>query len=110
MNRPWLALIGCENRGSCLLGLSRQWRSNAERPQLLSSVSIGMQGDKGVTFKRLRLGDDQFKEENWPTEFALYRTILEQRLRLPGGAPPLSHMDLLWSSQVFKSKRLALVG
>src|SRR6266704_981357 len=60
---------------SDLLALTRQWRSNADRPQLLSSVSIGRQSDKGITFKRLRLDDDQFKDATWPAEFALYRTI-----------------------------------
>jgi two-component system sensor histidine kinase SenX3 len=75
-----------------LLELTRQWRSAADHPQLLRSVSIGTQGDKGVVFKRLYLKDDQkddqFREETWPNEFALYRTIIEKRLRMPGGEPP----------------------
>lgn len=71
-----------------LLELAKQWRSTADRPQLLSSISIGKQTDKGVVFKRLRSGDGEFREETWPNQFALYRTIIEKRLRMPGGEPP----------------------
>jgi two-component system sensor histidine kinase SenX3 len=82
-----------------LLELTRQWRSTADRPQLLKSIGIGTQsdaGDKGTVFKRLRPNygqkegqkDSQFQEETWPNEFALYRTIIEKRLRMPGGEPP----------------------
>lgn len=74
-----------------LLELSRQWRSAAAHPQLLGSISIGMQSTKGMVFKRLRptygQQEDQFKEEPWPDEFALYRTIIEERLLMPGGEP-----------------------
>src|SRR5450432_2062046 len=81
---------------SSLLHLTRQWRSASDRPQLLSSISIGSQTDAGVVFKRLHLkhepseaqNEDQFKEEPWPNEFALYRKIIEKRLRMPGGEPP----------------------
>jgi len=74
-----------------LLTLTSHWRSAAERPQLLRSISVGTQTDKGFVFKRLSLKDqhdDHFKEETWPDEFAFYRTILEKRLRMPGGEPP----------------------
>ncbi|HXM35848.1 MAG TPA: HAMP domain-containing sensor histidine kinase [Pyrinomonadaceae bacterium] len=74
---------------SSLFELTRQWRNAADRPQLLNTIGIGTQSDKGIVFKRLRPGDDQFREEAWPNEFALYRTIIEKRLRLPGGELPL---------------------
>jgi signal transduction histidine kinase len=67
----------------------KRWRSTSDRPQLLASISIGMQSDKGVVFRRLRTGDNQFKTEDWPNEFFVYRRVLEERLRLPGGQPPL---------------------
>jgi hypothetical protein len=75
--------------------LTKRWRLTADRPQLLKSISIGAQSDpgsKGTVFKRLRPSQDQqadqFIQENWPDEFVLYRTIIEKRLRLPGGEPP----------------------
>jgi signal transduction histidine kinase len=37
----------------------------------------------------VQTGDNQFKTEDWPNEFVVYRRILEERLRLPGGQPPL---------------------
>src|SRR5205814_5105338 len=55
----------------------------------LASISIGTQSDKGVVFRRLPAGDNQFKTEDWPNEFVVYRRILEERLRLPGGQSPL---------------------
>jgi len=67
----------------------RRWQSISDRPQLLASISIGTQSDKGVVFRRLQADDDQFKTEDWPNEFVVYRRILEERLRLPGGQPPL---------------------
>lgn len=72
-----------------LTDLSTQWRSSSDRPLLLSSVSIGIESDRGAVFKRLATGEKQFQDEAWPDELALYRTILEKRLRMPGGAPPL---------------------
>src|SRR5437016_551730 len=68
---------------------ARRWQSTSDRPQLLASISIGTQSDKGVVFRRLQTGDNQFKTEDWPNEFAVYRRILEDRLRLPGGQSPL---------------------
>jgi signal transduction histidine kinase len=68
---------------------ARRWHSTSDRPQLLASISIGTQGDKGVVFRRLRTGDNQFKTEDWPNEFVVYRRILEERLRLPEGQSPL---------------------
>ena len=68
---------------------ARRWHSTSDRPQLLASISIGTQSYKGVVFRRLRTGDNQFKTEDWPNEFVVYRRILEERLRLPGGQPPL---------------------
>jgi signal transduction histidine kinase len=83
---------------SSLLELARQWRSTTDRPQLLKSISIGSEGenDKVIIFKRLQLQPDQvgnqavahFAEEAWPDEFAIYRAILEKRLRLDGGDRP----------------------
>lgn len=68
---------------------ARRWHSTSDRPQLLASISIGTQSDKGVVFRRLQTGDNQFKTEDWPNEFVVYRRVLEERLRLPGGQPPL---------------------
>jgi signal transduction histidine kinase len=67
----------------------RRWQTTSDRPQLLASIGVGTQSDKGVVFRRLQTGDNQFKTEDWPNEFVVYRRILEERLRLPGGQPPL---------------------
>ncbi len=78
-----------------MIEIARRWQSTSDRPQLLASVSIGTQGDKGgkgdkgVVFRRLRMGDGQFRTEDWPNQFSVYRRALEERLRLPGGRPPL---------------------
>lgn len=74
-----------------MIETAKRWRSTADRPQLLSSLSLGTQSDKGVVFRRLQIGDNnQFKTEDWPNEFVEYRHVLEERLRLPpGGEPPL---------------------
>jgi signal transduction histidine kinase len=71
-----------------MIEIARRWHSTSDRPQLLASISIGMQSDKGVAFRRLQMGDNQFKTEDWPTEFVVYRRVLEERLRLSGGQPP----------------------
>src|SRR5438034_9915287 len=68
---------------------ARRWHSTSDRPQLLASISIGTQSDQGVVFRRLLTGDNQFRTEDWPNEFVVYRRVLEERLRLPGGQPPL---------------------
>jgi signal transduction histidine kinase len=67
----------------------RRWHATSDRPQLLASISIGTQSDKGVVFRRMQNGEDQFKTEDWPNEFIAYRRVLEERLRSPGGQPPL---------------------
>jgi signal transduction histidine kinase len=67
----------------------RRWQTTSDRPQLLASIGVGTQSDKGVVFRRLQTSDNQFKTKDWPNEFAVYRRILEERLRLPGGQPPL---------------------
>lgn len=72
-----------------MIEITRRWQSTSDRPQLLASISIGTQSDKRVVFRRLQTGDDQFKTEDWPNEFVVYRRVLEERLRLPGGQPPL---------------------
>jgi signal transduction histidine kinase len=72
-----------------MIEITKRWHNTSDRPQLLASISIGTQSDKGVVFRRLQKGDNQFKTEDWPNEFVLYRRILEERLRLPGGQPPL---------------------
>lgn len=69
---------------------AQRWRSTSDRPQLLGSISIGTQSDKGVVFRRLQTSDNQFKTEGWPNEFVVYRRILEERLPLPGNQSPLS--------------------
>lgn len=72
-----------------LIESARRWHSTSDRPQLLASISIGTQSDKGVIFRRLQTGDNQFKTEDWPGEFVVYRRILEERPRLPVGQSPL---------------------
>ena len=72
-----------------MIEMTRRWQSNSDRPQLLASISIGTQSDKGVVFRRLQMGDNQFKTEDWPNEFVVYRRVLEERLRLPGSESPL---------------------
>src|SRR5436190_14284672 len=67
-----------------LIESARRWHSISDRPQLLASISIGTQSDKGVVFRRLQMRDDQFRTEDWPNESIVYRRILEERLRLPG--------------------------
>jgi signal transduction histidine kinase len=66
-----------------------EWRATSDHSQLLRSVSLGTESPNGLTFKRLRLGDEQFTEQSWPEALTLYRTILQERLRMPGGEPPL---------------------
>ncbi|HEV7747242.1 MAG TPA: HAMP domain-containing sensor histidine kinase [Pyrinomonadaceae bacterium] len=73
-----------------MIEMTRQWHITSERPQLLASVSIGTQSDKGVVFKRLHPGDSEFKTVDWPNEFVVYRRVMEERLGLPAGQPPLS--------------------
>jgi two-component system sensor histidine kinase SenX3 len=68
---------------------TRRWQSTSDRPQLLASVAIGMKSDKGAVFRRLRMGDNQFKTEDWANEFVVYRRALEEPLFLPASQPPL---------------------
>src|ERR1700693_3924611 len=68
---------------------ARRWHSTSDRPQLLASISIGTQSDQGVVFRRLQAGDNQFRTEDWPNEFIVYRRVLEESLRLPEGQSPL---------------------
>ena len=76
---------------SYLVENAKRWHSSSDRPQLLASISIGAQSDKGVVFRRLPTGEDQFKSEGWPTEFMGYRRVLEERESSSGDpAPPLS--------------------
>jgi len=70
-----------------MIALTRRWQSTADRPQLLAALSIGIQSDKGVVFKRLEKGGNEFKTEDWPNEFVVYREALEDRQRLPVGQP-----------------------
>src|SRR6266511_2185231 len=72
-----------------MIEITKRWHSTSDRPQLLASISIGTQSDKGVVFRRLQTGDNQFKTEDWPNEFVVYRRVMEERLRLPGGQPLL---------------------
>ena len=72
-----------------MIELISRWQSTSDRPQLLASISIGTQSGNGVVFRRMQTGDYQFKTEDWPNEFVVYRRVLEERLRLPGGQPPL---------------------
>jgi len=76
---------------SYLVENAKRWHSTSDRPQLLASISIGAQSDKGVVFRRLPTGEDQFKSAGWPTEFMGYRRVLEERESSSGNlAPPLS--------------------
>ena len=72
-----------------LAGRASQWRDTSDHPRLLGSVSFGAETTGGIIFKRMRAGDDKFTEQEWPEGLKLYRTILENRLRMPGGEPPL---------------------
>ena len=72
-----------------MIEITKRWHSTTDRPQLLAFISIGTQSEKGVVFRRLRIGDNQFKTEDWPNEFVVYRQVMEERLRLPGGQLPL---------------------
>ena len=72
-----------------MIEITRRWHSTTDRPQLLASISIGTQSEKGVVFRRLRIGDNQFKTQDWPNEFVVYSRVMEERLRLPGDQPPL---------------------
>src|SRR5260221_9664404 len=76
---------------SYLVENTKRWHRNSDRPQLLASISIGMQSEEGVVFRRLPTGSDQFKSADWPTEFMGYRRVLEERESSSGNlAPPLS--------------------
>jgi len=67
----------------------RTWQTEANHPPLLDAVSFGIEAANGPVFKRRRLGDEQFSRQEWPEALGQYRTILAERLRLPGGEPPL---------------------
>ena len=76
---------------SYLVENTKRWHSNSDRPQLLSSISIGTQSEEGFVFRRLPTGEDRFKTADWPTEFMGYRRVLEERQSSSGNlAPPLS--------------------
>lgn len=66
-----------------------QWEQESNHPLLLNAVCLGMEAKDGLSFKCQHLGEEQFTAEAWPEELAQYRTILEKRLRQPGGNPPL---------------------
>src|SRR5712691_7082998 len=72
---------------------ARRWHSTSDRPQLLASISIGTQSDKGVVFRRLQAGDNQFKTEDWPDEFVAYRRILRSVRVCPTSNLRFSRMD-----------------
>lgn len=72
-----------------LAGRASQWRDTSDHPQLLGSIGYGAETPGGIVFKRMRAGEDRFTEQPWPEGLTLYRTILEKRLRMPGGEPPL---------------------
>ena len=72
-----------------MLGVRSRWQSTSDRSQLLASISIGTLSDNGTVFRRLQTGDNEFKTEDWPNEFVVYRGLLEERQPLAGGQPPL---------------------
>src|SRR5437667_5872827 len=41
-----------------LIEINRQWHSTSDRPQLLASISIGMQSDQGGVLRRLHTGEN----------------------------------------------------
>ncbi len=77
-----------------LIEIAQRWQSTSDRPQLLASISIGTQSDKGVVFRRLQTGDNQFKTEDWPNEFVVYRRILRSVCVCPEANLRFSRMDL----------------
>jgi hypothetical protein len=88
--RPLPTIPSATSLETYLKGRAAQWRDNSDRPQMIGSVSFAAETpSSGVVFKRLRAGEDNFTEQSWPEELMLYRTILEERLRMPGGEPPL---------------------
>jgi signal transduction histidine kinase len=48
-----------------------------------------MKSDSGGVFRRLRTGDTQFKTEDWPNEFFVYRRALEWPSFAAESGPPL---------------------
>lgn len=87
--RPSPAIRADAQIETYLANRASQWRNTSDHPQLLGSVSFGAETPGGIVFKRMRAGDNNFTEQAWPESLALYRTILEKRLRMPGGEPPL---------------------
>jgi signal transduction histidine kinase len=71
---------------------SQRWQRDTDRPGLLASISIGTQSEQGIGFRRLPIGENQFKNSDWPNEYLAYRQALETRVNPPGGAlPTLPH-------------------
>src|SRR5438552_6237242 len=76
---------------SYLVENTKRWHGNSDRPQLLSSISIGTQSEEGFDFRRLPTGEDQFKSADWPNEIMGNRRVLEERQSSSCNfAPPLS--------------------
>lgn len=75
---------------SHLTNLSAQWREATHRPQLISAVGLAkVNSDGAIVFKTLRMRETEFAAQEWPGELTQFREILEKRLRMPGGEPPL---------------------
>lgn len=73
-----------------LAELASRWRESARRPPLLHAVSLAKENPDGtVVFKTLQIGEPEFITREWPGELTQFREILEKRLRMPGGEPPL---------------------
>ena len=70
-----------------MIETAERWHSTSDHPQLLASIAFSTQSAEGAVFRRLQTSNIphiyQFKTEDWPEEFAVYRGVLEQRLRLP---------------------------
>src|SRR5438552_17590994 len=51
-----------------IIETASRWHSTSDHPQLLPSIRIGTQCDKGVVFRRLQTGDNQFKTDERTNE------------------------------------------
>jgi len=77
-----------------LSALAAQWRQTSRRPGLLAAVGFAEQTKAGRAVYMSApaasfAGGGEFREYEWPASLAVYRDILEHRLRTHAGEPPL---------------------